>query len=142
MQKTYQSKIDLWLIALFMICAIAPFISIIMDKGYTTANICKGIVLGIISVSPFLFLSPVSYTIDDTSLLIRCGFLVKRKIDIMKINEITTSHNLASAPAMSIDRLKISFNGDAVYISPRNKEDFIEVIKKINTEIKTDKCQK
>lgn len=77
-----------------------------------------------------------SYTILEDKLIVRCGVLFKRTVDIKAIKKISETRNLMSAPAASIDRLELSYNKfDSVIISPRDKIGFIKQVKEINPEI-------
>jgi hypothetical protein len=78
------------------------------------------------------------YIIDGQKLRIRCGFFVNRTIDISSIRKITPTHLMMSAPAVSLDRLEILYNGsDSVLISPKDKEGFVRHLKSIKPEIET-----
>ena len=73
---------------------------------------------------------------EDNKLTIKVGILHITEIDIKKITRIEKSRSLLSAPAASIDRIRIYYNNsDEVIISPKNKELFLETLKGINPEI-------
>ena len=75
----------------------------------------------------------IKYIVEDSKLTIKVGILHIAEIDIMKITRIEKSRSLLSAPAASIDRIRIYYNNsDEVIISPKNKELFLETLKGIN----------
>lgn len=73
----------------------------------------------------------MSYSIEGNILKIKCGFLINKSFEISCITKITETNNPISAPTASLDRLVIAFdNYDSVVISPKQKYDFIDQLKK------------
>ena len=82
----------------------------------------------------YLMLS-IKYEINDSQLIIHQA-MGKMIIDINTIKSIEPTHTILSAPASSLDRLRISYNKfDDVVISPRRKEEFIQHLLSINPQI-------
>ncbi len=80
--------------------------------------------------------STTYYAITDTTLRVKCGFLYNRKIDILSIKKISETNDLTSSPALSLDRLEITYNKfDSILISPKEKSDFIHDLISINNQI-------
>jgi Bacterial PH domain len=76
------------------------------------------------------------YTIEGDELFIQSGFLYKKKISILEVNKIIESNNPLSSPAASLDRLEIRKTAwDYVLISPKEKEEFIDMMLGINPNI-------
>ena len=76
------------------------------------------------------------YIIGNEKLQIKSGFLINFSIDIQQIKKISQTNTIMSAPAVSFDRLEILYNKfDTVVISPKEKMQFIEAIKKINPQV-------
>ena len=77
----------------------------------------------------------IKYEINESQLIVRQP-IGKIVIDISTIKSIEPTHTILSAPAGSLDRLRISYNKyDDVVISPRRKEDFIRQLQSINPQI-------
>lgn len=74
------------------------------------------------------------YVIEDNHLIVHYSFF-KRKINIFQIKEVKETINFLSAPACSFDRLLIKGNRIKTIISPKEKEDFISHLLKINPNI-------
>jgi hypothetical protein len=127
----FKSKIDLLIfIPLFIILSI-PAVLTAEEKTWS------GFVIVISVIIFFLhLLRSTEYIIVNTTLVVRCSFLINTKIDIKSINKITETNTILSAPAASLDRIEILYNQyDAVIISPKDKSKFIEALKKINPAI-------
>ena len=77
----------------------------------------------------------IKYEINESQLIIHQA-MGKIIIDINTIKSIEPTHTILSAPASSLDRLRISYNKyDDVVISPRRKEEFIQHLLSINPQI-------
>ena len=127
----YKSKIDfLIFIPLFLILCI-PAVTTAEEKMWGGFMIVLGVIIFFLHL-----LSSTEYSITNTTLIVRCSFLINTKIDINSINKITETNTVLSAPAASLDRIEILYNKyDAVIISPKEKSKFIEALKQINPEI-------
>ena len=134
MIKKYKSKISIGLIILM-------FIVYLIAISYLWTDFKIGGFITIISSIIFIvyLFYTTYYIIDETTqfLLIKSGFLVHLTINIHQIKEIKTTKNWISSPALSLDRIEILFNTyDSVLISPKEKEQFVQKLKQINSEIK------
>ena len=81
-------------------------------------------------VVPMLFLT--YYQIKNKVVNIRCYICSNRNIPLENIVSIAPTTDMSSSPALSSDRLKITFleNGKEKYviISPKYKKEFLEAI--------------
>jgi hypothetical protein len=92
---------------------------------------------GLLYVSSFWF--GTSYKIDDQEIKIKSGPFTTI-VPIKEINRIRKIKTLQSAPALSFDRIAVDWGkNNSVIISPREKEEFIRVLKEKNRRIKIDK---
>jgi len=130
--KTYNSKIDNWLIAVAGI-PLLLVICLLLSKG------AWGLVLIFVPIVAFIahiFLF-TKYTITGTTLNVKAGFMVNINVDIATIKSITETNSVLSAPANSLDRIEIKYNKyDSVVISPKNKAEFIADVLAINGDVK------
>lgn len=79
----------------------------------------------LITIVPVIWMFAATYyEVRDATLLVVCG-PIRWKIPVGDIESVTDSHNLLSSPALSLDRLKISYAGGRyVLISPRDRQGF------------------
>lgn len=129
--KIYKSKIGKELII--------PM-SIIMG-GISILFIIEGLWIGllihfaVILLILYLF-SKTYYVVEGNQLRIKAGFLVNMLINIDEIRKINETRNPISSPALSLDRLEIVYKKyDRVYISPREKAEFIQDMLMLNPNI-------
>lgn len=136
MIKTYKSAVDLWLAAILIG---VPFAIL-----FTGVSVAFGLHLlhwheNIGRVAGFLFVGigaalgalitmftlPCRYTLSETELHIQCGIL-KSVVPYRAIRRLELSCSLWSAPALSLNRVKIVLDEGFHLISPENRADFIK----------------
>jgi hypothetical protein len=133
MKKTFRSKIDMLILV--------PVILVLAGVG--VYMIVNGILIGEIAiglVGLFIFYTYVytSYVVtDDNKLKIRSGFLYNQEIYIKSIKKVRPTKNHRASPALSSDRLEISYNRyGRVVVSPNNKTEFLRELKVVNPRIR------
>jgi hypothetical protein len=124
--RIYKSKIDWWLVLVILGVFGYPIIDGILSEEYLVSLLFSVVLL------VFYFLSKtIQYKIEDENLVIW-----KTKIKIQSIRKIYKTRNPLSSPAMSLDRIAIVYNKfDEVLISPKEREEFIAELLKINPNI-------
>jgi hypothetical protein len=79
----------------------------------------------------FLLSKTVTYKIEGENLIIW-----HTKIEISTIRKIYRTNNPLSSPALSLDRIAIVYNKfDEILISPKERNEFINELLKINPSI-------
>lgn len=130
--KTYKSKIDVWLVVLFYVMMLLPTLVALIDMFSWIMVALDVLLLGFVSMTLF----NTKYIIDGELLYIKCGFLPKEKCFIPQIVKIKNTHNIISAPAISLDRIEIRLNNrQRLIISPLDKEKLINHLRAINPNI-------
>lgn len=124
--KIYKSKIDWWLIILILGVFGYPIVEGILSKEYILS-----IIFGLILIMFYFLSKTIQYKIDGENLVI-----CKTKIGIKTIRKIYKTNNPLSSPAMSLNRIAVVYNKfDEVLISPKEREEFIDELLKINSNI-------
>lgn len=127
--KVYKSKVDWWLNVLILGVFGYPLVDGIIEKQY----VISFVFFGILSILMW-FIHSIKYKID-TEILKTWIY----KIEIKTIKRIYKTNIPLSSPAASLDRIAIVYNKyDEIYISPKNREDFIKELLKINSDIIVD----
>ena len=124
--KVFKSKIDWWLVVLVLVIFGYPIIDGILSKEYVLS-----LVFGLILLVFYFLSKTIRYKIDSENLIIW-----NTKINIHSIRKIYRTNNPLSSPALSLDRIAVVYNTyDEVLISPREREEFIQELLKINPNI-------
>ncbi|MCR5139275.1 MAG: PH domain-containing protein [Bacteroidaceae bacterium] len=133
MKTVYPTKVSATLvliISLIMGCILVPYAIKSLWVPFTIILILHFLLL--------FMLANIKYVITESQLIIdqSLGKWGKEVIDISTIKSIEPTHTILSAPASSLDRLRISYNKyDDIIISPRRKEEFIRQLQSINPQI-------
>ncbi len=132
MYKEFHSKIGFGLVI--------PLIVVLV--GVLTLSILEGLswIGGLILLPAILFVLHMFlntwYRVGDGKLEIKCGFFFHMYIEIASIKKIKTSSSPLSAPALSFDRLDISYGKfGRVLVSPKDKKSFLSAILELNPAI-------
>ena len=132
MQK-YKSKIDLWFIIVLMAISVVLLQKVYVSlQAYTLEqNLPYLFFYSFIILLMWLPVTTTYYVVDRSTLQVRSMFL-KWEIQLENIQKIEQTFNPLSAPALSLDRIRIQYikNGisHSIMVSPKNKAEFIKKI--------------
>ena len=132
MQK-YKSKIDLWLI--IVLTGSSLLLLTLVYRNFDSQNLHADLIFSVLlSALAFVIWLPIPttyYVVDDDVLKIHSIFL-KWEIPLSSIETIEKTSDALSAPALSLDRIKIEYKKAGIHksimVSPRNHTEFIKKI--------------
>ena len=128
-ERCFRSRVDRWLVRtlamLTVISFIAAYRALVMPDGgkwFALAIILAGAGL------PFWVLRSTAYTVSDDLLCIRSGPFSWR-IRLGEIESVHPTRSPRSGPALSLDRLCITYRGGRrVLVSPEDRDGFLAAI--------------
>jgi hypothetical protein len=123
--RWYPSKIDLWIAALLGLAPLGAIAGSVAGAFAGQPIALAGPAIVLLVYAGLVF--PMCYGIADDALIVRFG-LVRQRIPLADITEVRPTRNPLSAPALSIDRLRISHGGGllrSTMISPADKQAFL-----------------
>lgn len=130
----FPSKKDAWLYLVFFIVLGTCFAPIFAGREYFLLFFTIPLAI-LFSWSWF----STKYIVGEEEITIRSGF-VKKRILIRDIKRISDTKNPIAAHALSFDRFEILYGSyETELISPRNKEEFILLLKRKNPGIEINK---
>ena len=130
MKTVYPTKVSITLILIISLIMGCILISLAVSSKWIPFFIDLLLYASIL----YLMVS-IKYEINESQLIIHQA-MGKMVIDINTVKSIEPTHTIISAPASSLDRLRISYNKyDDVVISPQRKEEFIRQLQTINPNI-------
>lgn len=136
MVKTYKSAVDLWLALILIgtpLAIIFTGVSIAFglhllqwhaNIGKTVGFVLFGSGLALATLIA-MFAVPCRYTLREHELNIQCGIL-QADVPYKKIRRLELSCSLWSAPALSLNRVKIVLDDGIRLISPKDRTEFIK----------------
>lgn len=129
----YSSKVDGWLVPVMVIAIaglVAGLVSVFVSPTPWPVRALTIVTVVVVTMLLFSVFRNTWYEVGTTDLRIVSGPL-KWKIPISEITEIRPTRNPLSSPALSLDRLKISYGRKKfVLVSPADKEGFVAVLEK------------
>lgn len=139
----FVSKVDFW-IALVLWGGSLSFVLIPLwewRRGKRDSRMRNILLMVILLPFAALMLMPffgTKYTLTDSQLYVDSG-LSTQTIELTDITHITPTRSMTSAPALSLDRLKIKYRNKEILISPKDKSRFYQEIQARNIKIVIDK---
>ena len=129
--RVFKSKQDTWLIAVLYLSRLICFFAsaYVLAEGVSATNIIIATLTSLIGgIFPIWLIVSLRYKIDEKMLNITCGPF-SWKIELSSIKSVEPSTDMASSPALSLDRLLIVYGvGEVVLVSPNDKEGFISAL--------------
>lgn len=128
--KTYPSKVDVWVFAVFGVIIGAMFIGMgisVAQEGCLRFIQGAFVVLGMIGFLVWIVLG-TNYTLEGRELIVRSGpFTWRIAIDeIISVEKPKGFVRARSSPALSMDRLVVTYSANKrLMISPAEKEKFL-----------------
>lgn len=131
MDRDFRSKVDWWY-HLVMGMAALGCIAAFLQAGVWPMIAMVAATTLIIHV----FLNTWYRVTSDGFLVVHCSIFPEKKIAIAEIQALEPTMMPASSYALSLDRLIVwTEKGPWMLISPRNKKEFIQILREINPEI-------
>lgn len=125
--RSYRSRVDgLLALALFLVpCALFAALAAGLPTLPSALRLAVLLPLaGVWALALWSFLA-TSYRIDASTLTVRSGPL-RWVIALSQIESVRPTREARSAPALSLDRLRISYaGGRQLLVSPKDKEEFL-----------------
>lgn len=131
----FRSKIDWWLLLIFVVITTNIIFKIYQEVHHSSigTNFSHLMIYSLVILVIWLPVFNTYYVVENNTLIIK-SLVFRWKININDITQIEPTHNPLSSPALSLDRLKISYmkNGRIakVMISPKDKEGFLNTLRK------------
>lgn len=127
--NTYASKIDAWLLVIFAAAgaiAVSGVIASWIENGALRGAQTMIIAIAIVGLVAWVLLQ-TDYTIDSRELAVRSGPFRWRipLSDISQVAPATGFFRVASGPALSLDRLVVTYRNRRLLISPRDQQRFL-----------------
>lgn len=127
----FVSKVDGWLIPVFIIAIagmFAAFVAVLIDDTPLWLQLLVAIITVLFSALLFAVLKSTYYVVADGVLRIVSGPF-NWTIRISDIVEIKPTRSVLSSPALSLDRLKVTYGKRRyVLVSPADKDGFVRAI--------------
>jgi len=129
----FRSKVDTWLVVVILAAFTFTLVQGFVLRNISVAGGLLSFAAAVFVVGLFLAVAvPCKYTLEADHLLIQSGFM-KQRIAYRDIKKVEPSSSPLAAPALSLKRVKISYNRTFQLVSPRERELFIQLLQERTT---------
>lgn len=137
----FTSKIDFWLAFLILgtslLLILVPFWEWICNDISTNRMAIISVLTIPIALLLLVLFFNIKYTLTANTLLVKNGFFTQ-SIPLEDVTYIAPTNSILSAPALSLDRIKIKHKGGSIVISPKDKDGFYYAMQERIPALKTD----
>lgn len=137
----FTSKIDLWLAFLILGSSLLLILVPVWEWIYNDSSIRRILFISLLTIPGAILLLliffNIKYSLSDDELFVKNGFSTQ-SIPLKDITHIIPTNSMLSAPALSLDRIDIRYEGGSIVISPKDKEGFYHAIQQRVPALKTD----
>ena len=138
METRFSSKVDGWMIPIMIVSVgalIAALVAVLVEETPWPLRVLTVVVVILVTLLLFTIFKSTYYVIVGDTLRIVSGPF-KWNIPVADIVGVTPSRNPLSSPALSMDRLKISYGKRKfVLVSPEDKAGFIRAVEQAQQEL-------
>jgi len=135
----FRSKISYGLLTFTLLLCVATWAVPALDGASLQSMLILSLV--IVATIAFIlhaFLSTRYWINDNQELRLKAGFINDLTIPIESITKVHKTSSFLASPAASFDRIEVFYGKwNSVIISPKEKQQFIFALKKINPDIET-----
>ena len=137
----FTSKIDFWLAFLILGSSLLLILVPVWEWMYNNSSIKRILFMNLFTMPGAILLLliffNVKYSLSDDELFVKNGFSTQ-SIPLKDIIYIIPTNSMLSAPALSLDRIEIRYEGGSIVISPKDREGFYHAIQQRVPALKTD----
>lgn len=129
--QTFKSKVDTWLMLAMLfavVCSVSAAIYMLSREPSFALGLNAVVIALVGGGFPLWVLNSTRYKVSADTLYVFCGPL-KWQIAINTIHKIEPSRNPISSPALSLDRLLVTYeDGKQILVSPVNQVSFLNAL--------------
>ena len=137
----FTSKIDFWLAFLILGSSLLLILVPVWEWMYNNSSIKRILFISLFTMPGAILLLliffNIKYSLSEDRLFVKNGFSTQ-SIPLKDIIYIIPTNSMLSAPALSLDRIEIRYEGGSIVISPKDKEGFYHAIQERVPALETD----
>ena len=127
-EQRFTSKIDIWLVLVIAAGLIAMWLAPVGRWRAGRLIDALDFILPALATAFIVWIyRTTAYVITTDSLIVRSG-PVRRTIPLHSIKRLRATRNPLSSPALSLDRIEVTYDSRRILISPKDKRAFVQAI--------------
>lgn len=128
--QVFRSKVDVWLMLVIAAGLVAMWLAPVRRLWAGRPIDALDVVIPVLATAFIVWIyRSTSYVIQGGVLIVRSG-PVRRTIPLRDVQRLRATHNPLSSPALSLDRIEVTYGRRRVLISPEDKRGFVRAVLK------------
>src|SRR6476660_5514792 len=124
--QRFASKVDVWYLLLTV--AVLGLTAVIAVASVRAGRMWP-LMMSLLPIGLIVWnAASTAYVVTGDSLSVRCLFL-RWAVPLVSVKTLRASRDGRAAPALSLDRIEVIYNGGSVLVSPRDKPAFVQAIR-------------
>jgi hypothetical protein len=126
--QLYRSKVDRWLVVVVAAGLVWAWLAPVRRSRAGRAIDALDFILPAISTAFVVWIfRSTYYVITADTLIVRAG-PIRRKVPLHEVRRLRATHNPLSSPALSLDRIEVTYGSKRILISPEDRSGFVRAI--------------
>ena len=128
--QTFRSKVDVWLKLVIAGGLVAMWLSPVRRVWAGGAIDASDIITPLLATAFIVWVCRTTYYVISADALIVHAGAIRRTVPLRLVQRLRATHNPLSSPALSLDRIEVTYGAKRVLISPRDKRGFVSAVLK------------
>jgi hypothetical protein len=126
--QTFRSKVDAWLTLVVAAGLVAMWLAPVR-RIWAGRTIDSLDIIGPFVATAFIVwvFGGTYYVITADSLIVRAG-PIRRTVPLRLVQRLRATHNPLSSPALSLDRIEVTYGAKRILVSPDDKRGFVSAV--------------
>ena len=128
--EMFKSKVDAWLRLVIAGGLVAMWLSPVRRVWAGRAIDALDIIAPLLATAFIVWVFRTTYyVISPEALIVRAG-PIRRTVPLRLVQRLRATHNPLSSPALSLDRIEVTYGSKRVLVSPQDKRGFVSAVLK------------
>ena len=129
--QVFGSKIDAWLRLVVAGGLVATWLSPVRRVWAGRAIDSLDIIAPLLATAFIVWVFRTTYYVVSADVLIVRAGPIRRTVPLRLVQRLRATHNPLSSPALSLDRIEVTYGSKRVLISPQDKRGFVNAVLKL-----------
>jgi hypothetical protein len=126
--EAFESKIDTWLALVVAAGLGAMWVSPVRRMWTGRPVDALDVVIPFLVTAFVVWIFRATYYVVTTDALIVHAGPIRRTVPLRSVQRLRATHNPVSSPALSLDRIEVTYGSKRILVSPQNKRGFVSAV--------------
>jgi hypothetical protein len=126
--RTFRSKVDAWLRLVVAGGVGAMWLSAVRRIWAGRSIDALDVLVPLLATAFIVWVFSGTYYVITADVLIVHAGPIRRTVPLQSIQRLRATHNPLSSPALSLDRIEVTYGSKRILVSPRDKRGFVNAV--------------